>query len=117
RAAAPHRVDLLRQDADAMADTAAVRLQLGFAGAQGADPAALPRQRVARSDQPRHQVLELRQLDLQLAFTGPRAPGEDVEDELRPIDDLAIERPFEVAQLRRRQLVVEDDRVDARFAR
>ena len=113
RAAAADRVDLLRQDADAVADAAAVGFELGFAGAARADAAAQPRQRVARSDQPRHQVLELRELDLQLAFPRARAAREDVEDELRAIDDLAIERAFEIAQLRRRQLVVEDDDVDA----
>ena len=104
-----------REHADAVADAAAVGFELGFAGAAGADAAAQPRQRVARSDQPRHQVLELRELDLQLAFARPRAAREDVENELRAIDDLAIERVLEVAQLRRRQLVVEDDDVDARF--
>ena len=57
--------------------------------------------------------LQLRQLDLQLAFPRPRAPREDVEDELRAIDDLAVERLLEVAQLRRAQLVVEDDDVGA----
>ena len=67
---------------------------------------------VAEPDQPRQQVLQLRELDLQLAFARPRAPREDVEDQLRAIDDLAVERLLEVAQLRRRQLVVEDDDVD-----
>ena len=99
-----------------MPDAPAVGLELRFAGPERADAAALPRQRVARSDQPRHQVLELRELDLQLAFARARAAREDVENELRAIDDLAIERPFEVAQLRGRQLVVEDDGVDARLA-
>ena len=98
-----------------MADAAAVGLELRFAGAQRADAAALSRQRVARSDQPRHEVLELRELDLELAFPRARAAREDVEDQLRAIDDLAVERLLEVAQLRRRQLVVEDDDVDARF--
>ena len=67
---------------------------------------------VAGADQPRQQVLQLRQLDLQLAFARARAPREDVEDELRAIDDLAADRLFDVPQLRRRQLVVEDDDVD-----
>ena len=87
-----HRVDLLRDHADAVPDPPAIGLELRFAGAAGADAAAEPRQRGARADQPRQQVLELRQLDLQLAFPRPRAPREDVEDELRAIDDLAVER-------------------------
>ena len=40
---------------------------------------------------------------------------EDVEDELRAVDDLALDRRFDVPQLRRRQLVVEDDDVGVRL--
>ncbi len=84
-------------------------------GSARADAAAEPRQRVAGADQPRQQVFQLRELDLQLAFARPRAPREDVEDELRAIDDLAADRLFDLPQLRRRQLVVEDDDVDVGF--
>ena len=70
---------------------------------------------VAGADEPRQQVLQLRELDLQLAFARPRAAREDVEDQLRAIDDLAADLLFDLAQLRRRQLVVEDDDVDARL--
>src|SRR5262249_34901800 len=62
---------------------------------------------------PGHEVFELRELHLQLAFARARAPGEDVENQLRPIDDRASERFLEIPQLRRRQLVVEDDEVGA----
>ena len=72
---------------------------------------------VARADEPRQQVLQLRQLHLQLAFARSRAPGEDVENQLRPIDDLAADRFLDLPQLRRRQLVVEDDDVDVRSPR
>ena len=41
---------------------------------------------VRRPDQPRQQVLQLRQLDLPLAFARPRAAREDVENQLRAID-------------------------------
>ena len=84
-----------------MADPPAIGLELRFAGAARADAAAQPRQRGGRADEPRQQVLQLRELDLQLAFARPRAPREDVEDELRAIDDLAVERLLEVPQLRR----------------
>ena len=57
-------------------------------------------------------IFQLRQLDLQLAFARPRAPREDVENELRAIDDLAADRFLDLPQLRRRQLVVEDHDVD-----
>ena len=61
--------------------------------------------------------LQLRELDLQLAFPRARAPREDVENELGAIDDLPADLLFDVPQLRRRQLVVEDDDVDARSRR
>ena len=115
RAPPAHRVDFLGEDADAVTDAPAVGFEFRFAGAARADAAAQPRQAPSlEPDEPRHQVLELRELDLKLAFTRPRAPREDVENELRAIDDLAVERFFEVAQLRRRQLVVENHDIDAR---
>jgi len=36
---------------------------------------------------PREVVLELGQLDLELALGARRVLGEDVEDQLRPVDD------------------------------
>jgi hypothetical protein len=96
-----------------MANPAAVRLQLCFTRTSGSDPASEARQRGARADEPRQEVLQLRELDLKLAFPGLRPPREDVEDELRAIDDLAADRLLEIAQLRRAQLVVEDDDVGA----
>ena len=96
-----------------MTDASAIGFELGFARAPGADAAAEPRQCGARADEPRQQVLELRQLDLQLAFARPRAAREDVENQLRAIEHLAVERLLEVAKLRRAQLVVEDDDIGA----
>src|SRR5437868_11755943 len=40
-------------------------------------------------------VLELRQLDLQLAFAGPCVPREDVEDQLRAVDHTQLIRSEE----------------------
>ena len=65
-------------------------------------------------DETGQHVLELRQLDLPLAFARARAPGKNVQDQLRPIDDLALQLLLELPQLSRRQLVVEDDDVDVR---
>ena len=117
RSAPPHDVDLVLQRLHAHADAPAIRFELGFAGTPGADAAAETRQRLARSDQARQQVLQLGELDLQLAFARAGAPREDVEDQLRAIDHLAIEPLVELAQLRRRQLVVEDDEVGVGFGR
>ena len=97
---------------DANADPASIGFELRFAGAARADAAAEARQRRASADQPRQQVFELRELDLPLAFARARTPREDVENELRAVDDLPLDARFDLAQLRRRQLVVEDDGVD-----
>src|SRR5262245_58382094 len=102
---------------DPCADAPPVGLELGFARASGANTAAKARQRVAGADQPRQQVFQLRELDLQLALARPRATGEDVEDQLSAIDDLAADRLLDLAQLRGRQLVVEDEDVDVGLRR
>ena len=117
RAALAHLIDLALDRLDADADPPPIGLELRFARPARADAAAQPRQRGAGADEPRQQVLELRELDLPLAFARARAPGEDVEDELRPVDDLALELVFELAQLRGRQLVVEDHRRRRRLRR
>ena len=93
----------------------AIGFELRFAGPARADAAAQPRERHARADEPRQQVLELRELDLPLAFPRSRAPREDVENELRPIEHLPFDARLDIAQLRRRQLVVEDHHVDVGF--
>ena len=70
---------------------------------------------VAAAGEPRQQVFELRKLDLPLALARASAPREDVEDQLRAIDDLPLELLLELPELRRRELVVEDDEVNVRF--
>lgn len=57
-------------------------------------------------------MLELSQFDLQLAFPGAGALGEDVQDEGGAIEDLAIEDLLEVAALRRGKFVIENDSID-----
>jgi hypothetical protein len=97
-------------------EAGACRSQLGFAGASCADAAAQARQGVSRANQARQQIFQLRELDLQLAFARPGAPREDIENELRAIDDLAAHFLFDLPQLRRCELVVEDHDVGVRFS-
>jgi hypothetical protein len=54
----------------------------------------------------------LRELDLQLAFMAARTLREDVEDEARAVDDPAFERGFQIALLRGRESVIENDEVN-----
>ena len=49
----------------------------------------------------REVVLELRELDLELSLGRRRVLGEDVEDQLRPVDDARVERVLEEPLLRR----------------
>ena len=95
---------------DPVAHAAAVDFELLLAGAAAADAALEARQaRIAAAHQAREQVLELRQLDLDLALVRARAAREDVEDELRPVDDLDRGRLRDRARLRGREVLVDDD--------
>ncbi len=96
-----------------MTDAPAIRFELRFTRASGADAAAEPRERGRGTDEARHEVLELRQLDLHLAFARARAAGEDVENELGAIEDGLMRLAFEISKLGGRQLVVEDDQIGA----
>jgi hypothetical protein len=59
--------------------------------------------------QARGQVLELGELDLQLAFARLRTLGEDLEDQAGAVHDPALHLLFHVPLLGGRQRVVEDD--------
>jgi hypothetical protein len=62
----------------------------------------------------REVVLELGELDLELALRALRVPGEDVEDDRGAVDDRHPELLLEVAPLARRELVVDRDEVRVR---
>ncbi len=59
-------------------------------------------------------MLELGEFDLQLAFVSARALREDIENQAAAIDHAALEPLFEVALLRRRQVVIEQNQGGAR---
>ena len=104
---------------DATLDAATVDLELRLARTAGADAGAarrrhaagLLRQLLAPAAQARQPVAQQRQLDLGLALLARGVLGEDVEDHRGAVDGRAPEQLLEVVLLRRRQLVVEDDRV------
>ena len=98
-----------------MTDATPVGFELCFARAARANSAAQARKRLRRSGQARQPVLQLRQLDLKLPLTRPRAAREDVENQLRAIDHTPAEDLFEIARLRRRELVVEHHDVDVQL--
>ncbi len=97
--------------ANAPVDLAAVGLELGFARSAGADSAAQLRHFHAPSGQSRQHIFELRQFHLQLAFTGSGMAREDIQNQLRPIDDAGVNNALDIALLRRRKIVIEENQI------
>ena len=64
----------------------------------------------------REVVLQLRELDLQFSLGADGVLGEDVEDQLRAIDDARLERVFERPLLSGVELVVDEEDLRAGFA-
>jgi hypothetical protein len=56
-------------------------------------------------------VLKLGQFDLQLAFMGTRALGEDIENQTGTVEHATLENTFEVAFLTGREGVIENHQV------
>ena len=100
----------------------AVGLELRLAGPARADAAAhacraaaarLPLEVLPHAPHARQVVLELRELDLELALGRDGVLREDVEDQLRPVDDAGRQGVLERALLRRLQLVVDEQHLGA----
>ena len=105
----------LAQQRDAAAREPPVGLELRLAGAAGAGAGAETAGAAAETLEvlphpahPREVVFELRELDLELSLGADGVLGEDVEDQLRAVDDARLERVLERPLLRRAQLVVDD---------
>src|SRR5437660_2202905 len=96
---------------DAVAREAPVSLDLRLPRPPRADPAAQSLEVAPQSAHAREVVLELRELDLELALGAAGVRGEDVEDHGCSIDDRKAERLLEVALLARGELVVAGDEV------
>ena len=108
-----HLLQLLLQLVDLPADVPPVRLQLRLTGALGADGraagAALPLQMRPHADEPRQQILVLRQLHLQAALLRLGPLGEDVQNEAAAVQHLHAAKLRQYTYLGGRQVVVEDD--------
>ena len=85
-----HLVDLALEAGEAAAHEAAVRLQLGLAGAAGADASFEAFEVAPLAGEAREQVLSLGQLDLKTRLTGLGAAGEDIEDQGGAVEDLHL---------------------------
>jgi len=73
-----------------------------------ADAAPEPRQEDALAGQPRQEVVELSELDLQAPLPRARPAREDVEDELRAVEGLPPHRALQVPLLGGGEVVVEE---------
>ena len=106
------------QRGDPVAGEPAVRLDLRLAGAAGADaavdaPRPEPFEVGPQAPHAGEVVLQLRELDLELALGRVCVVGEDVEDDRGAVDHRDVERRLEVALLARNELVVAGDQVGA----
>ena len=89
----------------------AVGLELRLAGAARSDTAAQALEVLPHPAHPRQVVLQLGQLDLELPLGRDGVLGEDVEDQLRSVDDARGQCVLERALLGRIELVVDDEHV------
>src|SRR5262249_59066752 len=94
---------------DAAARDAAVGLELRLARPARADAAAEALEVLPHPAHARQVVLELRELDLELPLGAHGVLGEDVEDQLRPVDHARLQVVLEEALLRRVELVVDEE--------
>ena len=89
----------------------AVGLELRLTRAARADTAAESLQVLPHPPHARQVVLELRELYLKLALGAAGVLREDVEDQLRAIDDTCLQCVLERSLLRRRELLVHQEHV------
>ena len=84
---------------DANDDLTAVGLKLRFPGPTGADAAAELGHGATTAGETWQLVLQLGEFYLQLTFTGPSVPSEDVENELGTVNHVAGQPSLDVAEL------------------
>ena len=96
-ALAAHGFDRFFNFAHAIANPPAVGFQFLFARAARADAAAQPRKLFAASGEPRQQIIQLRQLHLQLAFACARVHRENIQDQLRAVNHARADALLHIA--------------------
>ncbi len=110
-----HCVDFFLQLGDVVADLALVEFGVRFAGATAAGAAALPALRpgeLGRLAQARRHVAQPRDLDLCARGARGGVAVEDFEDDHGAVHHLAADFLFEVARLRGRDFMVDENGVD-----
>src|SRR5215472_15375626 len=102
-------LDALPEFLNPCPNTAPIKLQLLLAGSASADAASKSGENSSLPRQARQQIIQLRQLHLELSFPRSCASGEDVEDKLCAVDDFEAKGLFEVSKLSGREVVIKDD--------
>ncbi len=97
-------VELRLEFGAAVPDLAAVEIDVGFARADAALPAA-PRRGLSKAWD---DVLQPGHLHLELRLAAARVAVKDLHDHAGPIEHVSAGRPLEVARLARRDLMVDD---------
>src|SRR5690349_19974857 len=87
-------------------NSATIRFQLLLARSASTDRSSQSGKVVAASRQPRQQIIELRELHLELSFTRMRVRSEDVENMLCAVSYGASDALLHIAKLHRRQVVI-----------
>ena len=109
-------VEFIPDPFDPFLGLAAIGFELGFAfTTDGTEAPALSGKVGPEAGQARKEILELGELDLELAFPGAGALGEDLQNEGGAIQDLAAKDLLQIPRLGTGELVVEDDCIDAQF--
>src|SRR6266566_5556864 len=98
----------LLEHRDLATNDAPVGFQLRFAGTSESDATANTRQVRPHAGEPRQQVLELRQLHLELRLVTARARREDVENDFGAIHHAHAEALLELDALHGREALVEE---------
>ena len=94
-----------------------VGLELSFSRAASTDSAAELGHFHAPACEPWQHVLQLGKFDLQLAFAGFRVPRKNIENELRAVNDAPLDDPFDIALLRRAEVVIEQKHIGVNGSR
>lgn len=95
-------------------DPAPVRFKFLFAGAACPDSSPESRKQYAVAGEAGQKIIQLCKLHLQLSLAASSPPGENIENELGAVDHFQVNYFFEVAKLRRGQIIVEDYQIGAR---
>jgi hypothetical protein len=105
---APDGVELGLDVVDTQVDLAAICFELRLARATGSYAAAKLRHCAPAFRQPRELVFQLCQFYLELTFTGLSVAGEDVEHELRSVNDVTGQSRLDIPELRGGEVVIEE---------